>query len=162
MSIFSLIIILTVVAAVVVLAVRFMLRKRSGPAVMPLVVDGLGLIGFDKTVMARVRAEQIALDLAEIHLMVVTKLEHIYGGAQKCHVNKLKLDDDFYKPAEWTGIHARHMTVNPTRPKHRAHFAEELHNLFRVEMYGIEHVYKPVDKTDAKKRELAQEFCRSI
>ena len=162
MSTFSLIIILAAVVAVVAWAVRFVLRKRGGPTVLPLVVDGLGIIGYDKTVMTRWEAGNIVSDLVIIRTKVLAKFEHIYGGAQKCHVNKLKLDDDFYKPAEWTGIHARHMTVNPTRPEHRAHFAEELHNLFRVEMYGIEHVYKPVDKKDARKRELAQEFCRGV
>jgi hypothetical protein len=156
------IIVLAVAALVVVFAVRFLLRTRSGVAVMPLTVKGLGVIGYDKTVMARIEAERIALDLAEIHKEVVTTLWNIYGLRKICVVNKLKLDTTYYKPAEWTGIVARHMTVNPDRPKHRTHFAEEIHNLFRMEMYGIEHVYQPISGGDRVKREQAQEFCRGV
>jgi hypothetical protein len=156
------IIVLAVAALVVVFAVRFLLRKRSGVAVMPLTVNGLGVIGYDSERMSRGEAERIALDLAEIRKEVVTTLWDIYGLRKICAVNKLKLDIHYHKPAEWTGIAARHMTVNPTRPKHRPHFAEEIHNLFRFEMYGIEHVYATMDEADHAKREEAQEFCRGV
>lgn len=156
------IIVLAVAALVVVLAVRFMLRKRQGPAQMPLTVKGLGVIGYDKTVMARIEAERIALDLASIRTKVAARMEYIYEETKICAVNKLRLDIHYHKPAEWTGIAARHMTVNPTRSPFRAHFAEEIHNLYRMLAFGMEHIYKPVNDADHAKREEAQEFCRGI
>ena len=146
----------------VVLAIRFMLNRRRGPAEIPLTVKGLGVIGYDKSVMARVEAERIALDLAEIRKEVVTTLWNIYPLRKTCLINKLKLDIHYHKPAEWTRIAARHLVVNPTRPPHRAHFAEEIHNLYRMLAFGIEHIYEPISEADRVKREEAQEFCRNI
>jgi hypothetical protein len=156
------IIVLAVAALVVVLAVRFLLRKRSGVAVMPLTVKGLGVVGYDKTVMTRVEAERIARDLADIRQRVSARMEYIYGETKICMVTQLILDIHAEKRANWTGIVKRHMVVNPTMPWFRAHFAEEIHNLYRMLAFGIEHVYKPVDEADRVKREEAQEFCRGI
>jgi hypothetical protein len=156
------IVVLIVAVVPLVLGVRFMLRKRSGPAELPLTVKGLGVIGYDKTVMTRIEAERIALDLASIRQKVAARMEYIYGETKICVVNQLKLDTTFYKPAEWIGIVARSMTVNPTRPRHRTHFAEEIHNLYRMLAFGIKHRYEPVDDADHAKREEAQEFCRGI
>ncbi len=162
MSTAMMIAVLAIASVTVVFGVRFLLNRRRGPAQMPLTVKGFGTVGYDKAVMSRAEAERIALDLASIHAKVITKLAHIYGEQHECAVVRLKLDTNYHKPAEWTGIHARHMTVNPARPKHRSHFAEEINNLFRVEMYGFPFRYSPMDDDDERKREIAQEFCRGF
>ena len=156
------IIVLAVAAVVVVLGGRVMLRTRSGSPVMPLVVKGLGVIGYDKAVMSRVEAERIAADLVVIRGKVLAKLEYIYGERRECAISKLKLDIHYHKPAEWPAWPTRLLVVNPTRPPFRAHFAEEIHNLYRMLAFGIEHIYEPISEADRAKREEAQEFCRNI
>jgi len=155
------IILIVIAVGVVVLGVRVMMR-RSAAATMPLTVKGLGVVGYDRSVMARVEAERIALDLARIRTKVAARMEYIYGETKICQVNQLKIDIHYHKPAEWTGIAKRHMTVNSTRPPFRAHFSEEIHNLYRMLAFGMEHIYEPVDGADNAKREEAQEFCRTI
>jgi hypothetical protein len=162
MSTAMMIVVLAVAALVVVLGVRFMLRKRSGPAQMPLTVKGLGIVGYDKTVMTRVAAEVIAHDLADIRTKVAARMEYIYEETKICAVTQLILDIHAEKRANWTGIAKRHMTVNPTIPGFRTHFAEEIHNLYRMLAFGMEHIYEPVDDADHARREEAQEFCRGI
>ncbi len=156
--------ILATIAAVAVCvgAVLWFRSKQSNKAEMPLTVDGAGVVGYDRTVMARVEAERIARDLAGIRTRVEAKLEYIYGERHECSINQLTLDIHYHKPAEWTGIVARHMTVNPTRPKYRTHAAEEFHNLYRMLAFGINNIYTPMDDDDYRHREAAQAFTRSI
>lgn len=151
-----------VFAAAVVGAVLWFRSRKDGNAEMPLTVYGVGVVGYDKSVMDRTEAQQIAADLARVRVKVLAKLEHIYGERHECAVDALKLDIHYPKPAAWPEWPARLLVVNSTRQPYRAHFAEEIHNLFRIEMWGYPHRYESVDENDRVRREEAQEFCRGI
>ena len=142
--------------------VLWMRSRKSGNAELPLYIEGFALIGFDKNQMTRTQARLKAEDLESIRDAVLIGLHRIYGIQGDCVINKLILDNGFYKAAEWSKVHARILWVNPTKPKHRSHFAEEIHTCFRIGLFGDAHRYEPVDEQDRIKREEAQSFCRNF
>ena len=151
---------------VLIVGVIVYLWSRSRPDTgepMPLTIPGFALIGYNHDLMTREQARMKAEELKIIRDKVLPNLRRIYNRQDgNCSINKLVLDPEFYKAAEWSGIHARTLWVNPTKPKHRSHFAEELHSRFRIDIHGDAHRYEPVDGLDRVRREQAQSFCRGF
>ncbi len=149
-------------AAVCVGLVLWMRSRKSPDSILPLVIFGFAVIGFNPKQMTREQAKHKAEELQDISDELLPELAYIYGEPSLCSINKLILDTDFYKAAEWRRFHARVLWVNPLRPAHRAHFAEELHNRFRADIYGDAHRYLPRDEADRIRREKAQAVCRKF
>ena len=158
----SAIIAVIIFAAVCVGIVLWMRSRKSEPGKLPLYIAGFALIGYNKEQMTREQARLKAEDLHSIYIAVVEQLGKIYGKSSPCQINKLIFDNEFHKATEWSKVHARVLWVNPTRAKHRSHFAEEVHNRFRADVFGDAHIYKPIGTVDAAMRESAQEFCRQF
>ena len=153
--------ILILIAAALLATAGVLWFRRRGVGRDPLVVHGM-IVGYNDKQMTRGEATATAEDLFAVRMKVAARLEFIYGERRACEINRLTLDIHDAKMAEWTRIANRCMTVNPTRPGYRAHFAEEIHNLYRMLAFGMENIYKPVNIADHVRREEAQEFCRNV
>jgi hypothetical protein len=153
---------LIVIAAFVALGGYKVYKNRPTTSRMPLTVPGVGTVGYSKDYLTRDAAEAIARELAGIRSTALIILHQIYHGGSNCFINKLILDPNYHKPAEWKAIHERHLMINPTRDEYRAHFAEEIHNLYRLEMHGFPHIYKPTSRGDRADREMAQAAMRDF
>ena len=129
---------------------------------MPLVIYGFAIVGFNPKKIKREYAKAKAIELQSIRDELLPKLAYIYQEPSLCGINKLIIDTDGIKPAEWLLFHSRVLSVNPMMPKHRAHFAEELHNRFRADIYGDAHRYLPINARDRRRREKAQDICRRV
>ena len=148
---------------ILIVGVIVYLWSRSKPATgdeMPLYIEGFALIGYNHDLLTRNQARLKAEELDRIYDAVLEELQRIYEVEGDCVINTVVLNPEFYKAAEWSGIHARTLWVNPTKLKHRSHFAEELHSRFRIGLYGDAHRYEPLDGLDRVRREQAQAFCR--
>ena len=150
---------------ILIVGVIVYLWSMSKPATgdeMPLYIEGFALIGYNHDLLTRNQARLKAEELDRIRDAVLEELQRIYEVDGDCVINTVVLDPEFYKPAEWSKVHARVLWVNPTKRKHRSHFAEEIHNCFRIGQFGDAHRYEPVDDHDAAMREQAQSFCRGF
>jgi hypothetical protein len=158
----------TLILIVVLLPVAFivwrLLSKRDDGDVIwkHIPVERFALVRYRPSHFSEKTARNKAAELRSLRVLVLAELQRIYGESARCHIETLTLDLEHTKPAEWTHIVARKLTVNPRFGKHRAHFAEEIHNLYRLERFGMLHIYKPVNAEDGQRRELAQEFCRGV
>ena len=158
----------TLTLIVVLIPVAWILWKllskldKSGEAWRTEAVSKFAVLRWRPSHLSAADAKAKAEDLRTLRISVISELTRIYGESSACNIDTLTLDCEHPKPAEWTHIHARKLAVNPRFSKHRAHFAEEIHNLYRVERFGFLHRYKPIDAEDHRKRELAQEFCRGL
>jgi hypothetical protein len=112
--------------------------------------------------MTDAEARLIAADLRTLRIAAIAEATRIYGESSTCRIDTVTLDETYHKPAEWTHINARKLTVNPANPKYRAHFCEEIHNLYRMERFGLPHIYQPLDDTDRANREWMQSWCRCV
>jgi hypothetical protein len=149
-------------AVVCIALVLWMRSRKSEPAVMPLTVKGLGIIGWHRDYLTRADAVKICGELTKIRAKVIPALNRIYGIKRPCVIEKLIIDPTYPKPAEWSAVHAGILCVNPSKPLHRSHFAEELHNQYRREIYGANHIYEPISQQDRLNREAIQQLCREF
>lgn len=150
-------------AAIVLIAAYIAWRwfsKRDSKKLRVLAAYGFGAVLYDDEQMSQDQAVMVVNRLRIIRTEVMVELRRIYGKDATCNIDTLTLDTGYYKAAEWTGINARKLTVNPIHPKYKSHFAEEIHNCYRLEKFGPDHIYKPIHEADAFLREEAQAFCR--
>jgi hypothetical protein len=158
----TLVILVVIGLAVVALAVKLIAKGKAKKPELPLQAPGILVVRYPLLEMPRSQAERIANELAAIRVAVIAQCRRVYKRPCTAVIESLTLNPKYHKPAEWTGIVAGRLTVNPTSSKHRSHFAEEIHNKCRSEAFGLDNIYDPINQQDKWNREAIQQFCRDF
>jgi len=124
---------------------------------------GFAAVVYDREETTDKEAAKIVDVLKDLRASAMAKLSEIYDVPKaRCSIDQLMIDKEYPKAAEWTRVVGRKLVVNPTKPEYLGHFCEEMHNVFRLEQFGMKHIYEPIDKEDRKRRELAQQAMKDL
>ena len=151
----SAVIILIVVAVAVASGVVWFHGRKHKSSLNKLEVPDVGQLVWDRKPDATFDAAVIGSRLRVVKLALWPRYEAIYGKSAGCHHSPIRLDPNHPKVAEIRDIdRERLFYLNPLLNYERGYGAE-LHNLIRIELFGVKHVYNTIDKVDQAKYDEA-------
>lgn len=153
----------TVAAVIAVVVLVVWMRSRKGVINLQHIdIPDVGRIVWSKGTLDGVDPVILGTRLRVIKLALWPKYEAIYGETVRCWHSPIRIDPEFYKPAEVKDIdRERLFYLNPLMDYERAYGAE-LHNLYRCEKYGFKHCYRPFNIRDRRRYNKATALWQAL
>lgn len=156
--------------AMAVTVLLYRAKMRSDDPELPLYIEGLGKIAYNRGAMDRSSAKEIAKDLLNVKNRMWPELQSIYRTGMQYGIGTIVLDPKWVDPKHSAGIKLAPsigvIHLNPTVTWREGDFgnafAAELHNMIRYQLFGPSNVSVSMDDDDDRNRKEATALWKSI